>query len=265
MTPNPRGQQVGLLPVGWTAAARDDRLFAGLATPRRGVQWNYDLVVEPPPGTVVLAETAAGEMQVARYGPAAWGVQLHPRSTRRSWPPGSPTPSAPSWPTEGSTRTRWSTRSAPHAPSSTTRGRRWRRGSLTSRLATGVTHPTSDKGRLSRLGFADAESAETGLWALGKDAAEPLVALIARTADPDLALASLIRLVEAAGPESADRLLRALVDDEAPTEIFSALAMKTATDNTGCCSPASYRLICRLSTPAAAARSACDIPSSLRR
>ena len=78
VTPNPRGQQVGLLEVGWTAAARDDRLFAGLATPRRGVQWNYDLVVEPPPGTVVLAETAAGEMQVARYGPAAWGVQLHP-------------------------------------------------------------------------------------------------------------------------------------------------------------------------------------------
>jgi GMP synthase (glutamine-hydrolysing) len=78
VTPNPRGQQVGLLPVGWTAAAGDDRLFAGLATPRRGVQWNYDLVVEPPPGTVVLAETAAGEVQVARYGRAAWGVQLHP-------------------------------------------------------------------------------------------------------------------------------------------------------------------------------------------
>ena len=38
--------------------------------------------------------------------------------------------------------------------------------------------------------------------------------MIARTADPDLALASLIRLVEAAGPESADGLLRALVDDE---------------------------------------------------
>ncbi len=78
VTPNPRGQQVGLLPVGWTAAASDDRLFAGLATPRRGVQWNYDLVVEPPPGTVVLAETPAGEVQVARYGLAAWGVQLHP-------------------------------------------------------------------------------------------------------------------------------------------------------------------------------------------
>jgi GMP synthase (glutamine-hydrolysing) len=78
VTPNPRGQQVGLLQVHWTDAARDDRLFGGLATPRRGVQWNYDLLVEPPPTAVVLAQTPAGELQVARYGPSAWGVQLHP-------------------------------------------------------------------------------------------------------------------------------------------------------------------------------------------
>jgi GMP synthase (glutamine-hydrolysing) len=78
VTPNPRGQQVGLLPLGWTEAATEDPLFRGLATPRRGVQWNDDLVVTPPPGAVVLAETAAGELQVARFGPAAWGVQLHP-------------------------------------------------------------------------------------------------------------------------------------------------------------------------------------------
>ena len=78
VTPNPRGQQVGLLPVGWTDAARGDRLFGGLATPRRGVQWNYDLVVEPPPDAVVLAETGDGELQVARFAPSAWGVQLHP-------------------------------------------------------------------------------------------------------------------------------------------------------------------------------------------
>jgi GMP synthase (glutamine-hydrolysing) len=78
VTPNPLGQQVGLLPVGWTPAAAEDRLFAGLATPRRGVHWNYDLVVEPPPGTVVLAQTEAGELQVVRYAPSAWGVQLHP-------------------------------------------------------------------------------------------------------------------------------------------------------------------------------------------
>jgi GMP synthase (glutamine-hydrolysing) len=78
VTPNPRGQQVGLLPVGWTDAAGEDPLFGRLATPRRGVQWNNDLVVAPPSDAVVLAETPDGELQVARYGPAAWGVQLHP-------------------------------------------------------------------------------------------------------------------------------------------------------------------------------------------
>jgi GMP synthase (glutamine-hydrolysing) len=78
VTPNPRGQQVGLLEVGWTAAAAADPLFGGLATPRRGVQWNYDLVVELPPGATVLAETEPGELQVVRYAERAWGVQLHP-------------------------------------------------------------------------------------------------------------------------------------------------------------------------------------------
>jgi GMP synthase (glutamine-hydrolysing) len=75
---NPRGQQVGLLSVGWTGAASDDPLMAPLATPRRGVQWNDDIVTALPHGAVLLAETAYGEVQAARYGPAMWGVQLHP-------------------------------------------------------------------------------------------------------------------------------------------------------------------------------------------
>ena len=78
VTPNPRGQQVGLVATGWTEQAAQDRLFRGLATPRRGVHWNYDLVVEPPRDAVVLARTPLGELQVARYAQRAWGVQLHP-------------------------------------------------------------------------------------------------------------------------------------------------------------------------------------------
>jgi GMP synthase (glutamine-hydrolysing) len=78
VTPNPGGQQVGLLEVGWTDAAAADPLFGGLATPRRGVQWNYDVVVELPPGATVLAETERGELQVVRYAERVWGVQLHP-------------------------------------------------------------------------------------------------------------------------------------------------------------------------------------------
>lgn len=75
---NPRGQQVGLLDVGWTDAAADDRLLGPLATPRRGVQWNDDVVTELPPRAVLLAATADGEVQAVRYGPAMWGLQLHP-------------------------------------------------------------------------------------------------------------------------------------------------------------------------------------------
>jgi GMP synthase (glutamine-hydrolysing) len=76
--PNPLGQQVGVLPVSWAEAATQDELFAPLATPRRGVQWNTDIVTALPPGAVVLAETDRGEVQVARFGPSIWGVQLHP-------------------------------------------------------------------------------------------------------------------------------------------------------------------------------------------
>jgi GMP synthase (glutamine-hydrolysing) len=75
--PNPRGQQVGLFDVGWLNAATDDALVAGLG-PVRGVQWNSDVVADLPDGAVALAETAEGELQVARFAPRAWGVQLHP-------------------------------------------------------------------------------------------------------------------------------------------------------------------------------------------
>jgi GMP synthase (glutamine-hydrolysing) len=75
---NPRGQQLGLLTVGWTDEAADDRLMAPIATPRRGVQWNDDIVVELPDGATLLAATPYDEVQAVRYGPAMWGVQLHP-------------------------------------------------------------------------------------------------------------------------------------------------------------------------------------------
>jgi GMP synthase (glutamine-hydrolysing) len=75
---NPLGQQVGLLGVGWTDAARQDDLMGPLASPRRGVQWNDDIVSALPGDATLLAETAYGEVQAARYAPAMWGVQLHP-------------------------------------------------------------------------------------------------------------------------------------------------------------------------------------------
>lgn len=85
---NPFGQQVGLIDVEWTDAALRDELFAALATPRRGVQWNDDIVLELPKGATLLAATGRGEIQVARFAPAMWGVQLHPEvdvSVLRPW------------------------------------------------------------------------------------------------------------------------------------------------------------------------------------
>jgi GMP synthase (glutamine-hydrolysing) len=76
---NPNGQQIGLLEVGWTREAADDPLLASApAAPRRGVQWNYDVVDPLPEGATVLAATPAGEVQAARFGPAMWGLQMHP-------------------------------------------------------------------------------------------------------------------------------------------------------------------------------------------
>lgn len=79
---NPEGQQLGLLDVGWTDAAVDDPLVGGLTSgARRGVHWNNDVVTAVPDDAVVLARTADGQVQAARFAPAAWGVQLHPEVT----------------------------------------------------------------------------------------------------------------------------------------------------------------------------------------
>jgi glutamate-ammonia-ligase adenylyltransferase len=71
--------------------------------------------------------------------------------------------------------------------------------------------PATSKGHLLRLGFLDPDAASAALGGLG-DAAEPLLALLARTADPDEALAALVRLTEVA--EDPTELLADLVDDE---------------------------------------------------
>lgn len=75
---NPAGQQIGLLEVGWSSAAGADPLFAVVATPRRGIHWNSDIVTELPPGAVCTATAATGEIQAARFAETVWGVQWHP-------------------------------------------------------------------------------------------------------------------------------------------------------------------------------------------
>ena len=66
-------------------------------------------------------------------------------------------------------------------------------------------------GNLARHGFLDSDRARQLLGGLG-DVAKPLLPLIARSADPDLALYSLVELADAA--EDRDTLLSEVADDE---------------------------------------------------
>lgn len=75
---NPRGQTVGLRPVGWSADASADDWVGARTGAEVAVHWNTDVVVDLPAGAVVLARTPGGEVQAARFGPRAWGIQAHP-------------------------------------------------------------------------------------------------------------------------------------------------------------------------------------------
>jgi glutamate-ammonia-ligase adenylyltransferase len=66
-------------------------------------------------------------------------------------------------------------------------------------------------GNLVRLGFDDTERAQQLLGEIG-EVAKPLAPLIARSADPDLALSSLVALADAA--DDRERLLQEVADDE---------------------------------------------------
>ena len=78
VTRNPQGQQLGLVPMGWTDAAAYDDLMSPLVGTRVGIHWNDDIVERAPAGTEVLALAPGGELQAVRFAPSVWGVQLHP-------------------------------------------------------------------------------------------------------------------------------------------------------------------------------------------
>jgi GMP synthase (glutamine-hydrolysing) len=88
VVPNPRGQQIGVLDVGWYGEAAADELFGATPGPVRAVQWNNDIVTRLPDDAVLLAQTADGEVQAARFAPTVWGVQWHPEAGHdiiRTW------------------------------------------------------------------------------------------------------------------------------------------------------------------------------------
>jgi GMP synthase (glutamine-hydrolysing) len=105
---NPLGQTVGLQPVGWTEEAAGDDWVGGHRGGERAIHWNNDVVVSLPDGAVVLARShrggerasttapsgrdtttslfqwiarsPGGEVQIARFGSRAWGIQAHPEA-----------------------------------------------------------------------------------------------------------------------------------------------------------------------------------------
>jgi GMP synthase (glutamine-hydrolysing) len=73
----PNGQQIGVLPMGWVDVSGDPLLAS---RPASAVQWNNDVVVDLPDSVEVLARAVGGEVQAARFGPRAWGLQCHPEA-----------------------------------------------------------------------------------------------------------------------------------------------------------------------------------------
>ena len=78
VAPNLHGQTVGLTAVAWSEAAADDDWVGGHTGDEVAIHWNNDVVTRLPEGAVVLARSPGGEVQVARFGPRAWGIQAHP-------------------------------------------------------------------------------------------------------------------------------------------------------------------------------------------
>ncbi|WP_341241609.1 bifunctional [glutamine synthetase] adenylyltransferase/[glutamine synthetase]-adenylyl-L-tyrosine phosphorylase [uncultured Nocardioides sp.] len=90
-----------------------------------------------------------------------------------------------------------------------------------------MTRAATTKGQLLRLGFSDAERSLRWLDDVGP-AAPDLVPLLARTADPDHAVAGLVRLLEAAG-DGAGELLAGLQSEEGlATRLFAVLGASEA-------------------------------------
>ena len=88
VAPGPDGVEAGARLVAKRDAAWDDELLADVPFTPVVVQWHEDVVVDLPPGAVLLATSSRYEHQAFRVGDRAWGFQFHietPPEMVRHW------------------------------------------------------------------------------------------------------------------------------------------------------------------------------------
>ena len=75
------GGEFGNHEVELTAEGKADPLFASIPNPAAFLQCHYDKVVEPAPGSTILASNEKSPVQAFRWGESIHGVQFHPEAT----------------------------------------------------------------------------------------------------------------------------------------------------------------------------------------
>lgn len=75
---NPRGREMGTLPVTLKADASDDALFGGLPERFEAHATHLQSVLTLPAGATVLACSELDDCQAFRWQQQVWGVQFHP-------------------------------------------------------------------------------------------------------------------------------------------------------------------------------------------
>lgn len=69
--------EIGVVEVELTQAGREDRLFAGLPSVQKCLQWHSVRVAQEPEDAVVLASSDTCRVQAMRVGQRAWSMQYH--------------------------------------------------------------------------------------------------------------------------------------------------------------------------------------------
>ena len=213
------GPEVGATLVAKRDAADADPVFGPLPLSPDVIQWHHDEIAELPTGATLLASNPFYANQAFRVGRHVYALQFHIETTPeqvRQWAADDPggCRGGPARPRDDLPALRRRPRRRARRPGSPSP-----RGSPTSSaparagppdaVTAEVEVPRRAVVRLARFGFEDGERAARllsdpalGLWDLERNEpadpeAGPVVAALARTGDPDLAVRSLHRLVEA--------------------------------------------------------------------